>query len=119
MPDNYKKVNAQIFYYSNIEEITLGANTTQIENNAFIGSKIKSIFLPKTLTHVGSGILGSCENLEKIYVGATEEEVNNMIVTSNVDFNSETPQWHQTHPCVLWCRRADPRRSSASAQRKK
>lgn len=95
MPDNYKKVNAQIFYYSNIEEITLGANTTQIENNAFIGSKIKSIFLPKTLTHVGSGILGSCENLEKIYVGATEEEVNNMIVTSNVDFNSETPQWHQ------------------------
>ena len=94
MPDNYKKVNAQIFYYSNIEEITLGANTTQIENNAFIGSKIKSIFLPKTLTHVGGGIFNNCVNLETVYVEATEEEVTAMLVAS-VDYTSETPQWHQ------------------------
>lgn len=47
MPDNYKKVNAQIFYYSNIEEITLGANTTQIENNALSAAKSRAYSCPK------------------------------------------------------------------------
>lgn len=95
MPDNYKRVTTYVFRESNIEEIILGANTTQLDNNAFYGSKITSIFLPKTLTHVGGGIFNNCTNLQTVYVEATEAEVTSWL-SASVDYsNEELIQWHQ------------------------
>ncbi|MBS1416293.1 MAG: leucine-rich repeat protein [Clostridia bacterium] len=94
LPDNYTRLTGYVFRESNIEQITLGANTARLDNNAFYGSKITTMFLPKTLTHVGGGIFNNCVNLETVYVEATEEEITSWIVAS-VDYGSEGPQWHQ------------------------
>ena len=51
-----------------LSEIILPNNITAIGGEAFGGSNISSIFIPKSVTHLDEGALGSCNNLVKIEV---------------------------------------------------
>ena len=70
VPDSVVDIGPNAFGYR-IEEVTLGAGTTQIGDQVFYGcSELKSIVIPATVTSIGNQAFYECESLTSISLPA-------------------------------------------------
>ena len=62
-----KKVGEDAFRATNIQTITFQPGLEEIGQTAFVGWKGKTIYIPETVTYIGSNTFWECPNLETIY----------------------------------------------------
>ena len=71
LPNGLKVIPMQAFYYSGLEYIDIPPSVTTIENAAFCGTKIKSLFIPKTVEELAENFASKCYELEEVVFEGT------------------------------------------------
>ena len=77
IPDNVTSISGEAFYGINFEEFKLPSKIKTLGNNIINSSKVKSIFIPKTVTSM-SNAFSSLSNLEEVEfeIGDNETIIN-------------------------------------------
>ena len=80
IPATVKKIAQGAFASSNVHKLRMTEGVTTIEDNAFTQCKeLREVFIPKSVTGIGSGAFGGCQNLTVMTfygdVPVTEEDV--------------------------------------------
>ena len=76
VPDTVTSILEGAFCYAeSLTDITLPDFLTTIEEDAFGGTKIKSITIPNTVTKIGSWTFGECEDLTSVIIPDSVTEI--------------------------------------------
>ena len=68
LPETTKTIDRAAFYESDLKEISLNDGLTKIEELAFLGTELKSIYIPKSVEYIGAGFVAGCMSLNSIVV---------------------------------------------------
>ncbi len=74
IPGSVETIGERGFYWFGAKRIVLHEGTKEVGNSAFCGYALESIYLPVSLTKIGTGVLGECSQLKDIYYAGSEEE---------------------------------------------
>lgn len=76
VPKEVSKIGENAFYgASNLSEIIIGENVTEIESYAFYGSSITKLSIPKSITKINEYAFSNCSKLETLIIPSTVTEI--------------------------------------------
>jgi hypothetical protein len=109
IPPQVVEIGRNAFYGRNMISVTFGESLKKIGDIAFMGcSRLKSIFLPKSVAHLGVKSFAYCESLESV------EIVNKKILIEKGAFYNcpsiktiKAPLEVINRPATWWCERFD------------
>ena len=73
LPENVKTIGRTAFYETALEEITLNEGLETIEPLAFLGTDIKTLYIPQSVQSIGVGFISGCNKIESITVDENNE----------------------------------------------
>ena len=68
LPPTIETIGSDAFYLSSLCEITLQEGVQGINDGAFISTGIRGVYLPQSLSHIGTGVFANCRRLQTISI---------------------------------------------------
>lgn len=82
LPDTVETIGERAFENTNIESINLSSKIKSIKDWAFKHCKLTELVIPQTVQNIGYGIVGYCDELERLDIFTYIEEIPNVIATN-------------------------------------
>ena len=88
LPTGVHTIARTAFYECDVEEIILNEDLKTIEALAFLGTNIKTLYIPEGVEKIGTGVVSGCTLLESIVVNENNKHYyfqNNCLVERNTN----------------------------------
>lgn len=74
IPGSVRTIGENAFYWFGTRSIVLHEGTEEVGNSALSTYALESIYLPSSLTKIGTNVLGECSQLKDIYYAGSEAD---------------------------------------------
>ena len=100
-PDSIETIGSNAFYAcTSLENFSIPRNTVQINDYAFMGTKITNITLPESLESMGYSVFDSCADVKTVYIPASLKFIDNYnfrgcTSVTDVYYGGSEEEWNQ------------------------